>query len=174
MTINTITKSGRLIHNGVKLAAYVISYPAFDEPTGIGDFCRRYAEAFEGAIQGSIAARLTEEYEASSDPKKRFRSRSCQIELGYRITEENNGMLSMVWCAQALRKGETLFSHRSAQTWSSTDEFLLTAREFGVGGRRGSTCNFFLEGENIVILDGSEELRMPIRHQSQAFLRRRQ
>lgn len=170
MDICTITKSGKLTHCGVKLAAYTIFYPSFDEKA-IDNFCLRYAEAFESAIRGRIENRLIAEYEASDDPKKRFHTAPCEISLYYRITQTENGLLSMVWHAQIKRKRETIALARRAQTWDSRDWQLLLACDFGVGGKLGKTCNFFIEEGEVVILNGTEERKAPLKYRSRAFSR---
>ncbi len=168
MEYSTVTKSGRLTHSGVKLAAYLIAYPETEEAPVIGAFCRRYAEAFEAAIGGCIRDRLVDEYERSADPKKRFRHRPAEITLSYRVTQDTDGIFSIVWYAQISRRGETIFCRKSAQTWDAQGGTLFTAHDFGVGRRRNSTCHFYLERDECVILGGEEELRCPIKRRFQA------
>ncbi len=123
--------------DGVEVLRWRIDLPSLAEYSEISAFYGSLSEGAAAFCQNDLTARAMEAYDVCDDPKKRFRFAPFVYELAGRITQREEGLLSVELCASLLRGGQTLSCRSLGQIFDLSEQILLSpemvARMKGIG-----------------------------------------
>ena len=91
---NTVEK--KIMHDGVCAARFSFTAPSIDGCDRFNDFYARLADSLAGWFAACFDERARREYDASEDPRKRWRYRPLQIRAVCCVGKEKNGKLKVI------------------------------------------------------------------------------
>jgi|GEM_PF-4588162 hypothetical protein len=136
-----------------------IKYPEIAGFDTFNDFYKSYADGFYKYVSGEYFDEVKKRYEASDDPRKRFRYKTESAVMSYTVTLENDGFVSLYIDISFNNK-----KIRRSQTWHeniifSLDTLFRRDKRFKSYNR----ANFYLTEDNLVLYNKSlEEFMIPL------------
>ncbi len=116
--------------DGVAVAQTRIDVPSMDSRGIAAEYFRKLSQAQEKYVNDSLGPRAKEEYEADSDPRKRFLFKKYRYTAKIDITYQNDECISIFTEAKLTRGGVLLSAGRKGIIFSAGG--IVPSIEFGV------------------------------------------
>lgn len=122
-------KSGRVCVDGSEVLRWRVSLPLCDE--AIAAFYEEIGMRVVGYCEGELSDLVTQEFDRSEDPDKRFAFSPFSYRLEGRVTYEDGQFLSILLAAELRRRGERapLRQFEEGQVWERTEGVRLPPEE---------------------------------------------
>lgn len=161
-------QNGRICVSGVEVLRYRISLPEWEEFEAVSSVYGEIADRSLSFCETTLRQMAEAEFEASEDPRKKFRFPAFRYRLEGRVTYEDAQMgIASVFLIAEMKRGDRadyVERHAEAHTWNLSEGLLLPPEQVvalrcpteRVPKKLRREDGILIDGESLFLIRGAE------------------